>query len=108
MADRVDVARGAGHDLPGRHALVVADVERLDVVVQPLAQVAFDADRDLAGLLPANTVADGLDQAHDEHPADESCQQAVVRVGDESTVDPLRIAEDGVVDRRAHEQRHRG
>src|SRR5439155_581270 len=70
-------------------------VERLDVVVDALAQVALDADRDFTRELAARPERERLHDADAEHAADEFEEQRVVAV------------REGLVDDGPDEQRDR-
>ena len=52
-ADRLQVDRRPRHQLPGLLAVEEAELERLQVAVDALAQVELDSERDLAGDHPA-------------------------------------------------------
>ena len=80
-ADRLQVDRRARHELAGLLAVEEAELERLQVAVEPVAQVVLDAERDLARHDPPPDREDEPHEAgHDEQRAQRLEARLVTRV----------------------------
>ena len=79
-ADRLQVDRRARHQLAGLLAVEEAELERLQVRVEPVAQVVLDAERDVAGDdPPRDREAEPHDARGDQRRAQQLQAGAVVR-----------------------------